>query len=566
MNTKSTSGHQKLMAMAVVAMFAMCAFSVCFVADSDAGPYGGISADETDPQNTVYTTALSTGQTFTYNGIKTNLSDYSGATVTIAGAWESGKAPATSDYSGFVYSAGTGSQGGSLSGSFSKAGSYTYILTATSTHTAGGSSLTQTATQKLNFNVADGISIPTSASGYAIADETASGTQIISIPYAGPAPSSNLQVTLTEDNVASTDFTASFDSGNQNILIKTAKAFSSAQAYSLKLTVKNTESLDSDFTDITVTVFEDIAVVGAGTHHYTYEGADLSDFTFSTSWDGKTDGRTVNTHHLVIASGTGINGANVGSTNPLSGTDDSYTVGVNTSSKTAGTYVGNNLSADFTATLTVTGKIAGKTDTEGNTTPDLITGEATGTYTLTVYKALEFATKPQIDSSVEVTPVSAAGSSVNLSAFIKGANSVVFNWGDGTQTSSMSNRGEVANNYGAFHTYAKPGTYTVTVFATNDHGTTSAQVMYNVGEGDITLPEGTVPADSDKTFFEEHGYQFLIFAILTILLLVAFFFFGIQSPMVILAAIVTAALAVLCFVYNDIGGLIDAVKGILGKA
>ena len=51
-----------------------------------------------------------------------------------------------------------------------------------------------------------------------------------------------------------------------------------------------------------------------------------------------------------------------------------------------------------------------------------------------------------------------------------------------------------------------------------------------------------------------------MFAILAILCAVAFFYFGIQSPYVIIVMIVFAALAVLCFVYNDIGGLIDAVK------
>ena len=563
MNAKSTSSRQKLMAMAIVAMFAMCAFSVCLAADSDAGPYGGVTDNTTDAQNQVYTIKISVGQTFTYTGITTNLSKYDGASVTINGAWT--KAPSSGDYTGFGYS----QNAPSFTGSFNKAGEYTYKFTATSTHPAGASSLTQTATQTLNFIVKDRIELPTSASGYAIVSETTVGETLITIPYKGPAHSEGITTTtLNEGGSASENFQYAYDDSG-NILIKAKKTFTSTGTYKPTLTVTNTNSNDTDSTAITITVFQDIAVTNAGTHLYTYEGKDIADFTFEVNYDKDAEAKTeVNTHVLAIGAGTGSSGNTIG-TPPLTiAGEDSYIVNIDTSNKTSGTYTGDNLSADFTATLKVTGIIRGETQDENVTTPDKITGEASGTVTVTVYKALEFATIPAT-TELTVTPITASGNAINFSAYITGAKTVIFDWGDGTKTSSMDNGGKVANTYGAYHNYAKAGLYTVTVYAVNDHGTTTSQVLYNAGEGDMEIPtDPENPSDDseEKSFFDVPGYQVLIFLILTILLLVAFFFFGIQNPMVIIIAIVTAALTVLCFVYNDIGGVIDAVKGLFNKA
>ena len=82
--------------------------------------------------------------------------------------------------------------------------------------------------------------------------------------------------------------------------------------------------------------------------------------------------------------------------------------------------------------------------------------------------------------------------------------------------------------------------------------------MYNATEGGSDVTDEA----PDKGFFEEHGFQFIAFAILAILCLVAFFVFGFQNPLVIVVVIVAGTLAALSYVYCDIGGILDALRGL----
>ena len=82
----------------------------------------------------------------------------------------------------------------------------------------------------------------------------------------------------------------------------------------------------------------------------------------------------------------------------------------------------------------------------------------------------------------------------------------------------------------------------------------------NVPADDTTDDTDKTTTEKEKSFIDKHGVQFIVFGILCILALVAFFYFGYQSPYVIIAAIILAALAVLCFVYHDISGIIDAFR------
>ena len=66
----------------------------------------------------------------------------------------------------------------------------------------------------------------------------------------------------------------------------------------------------------------------------------------------------------------------------------------------------------------------------------------------------------------------------------------------------------------------------------------------------------------EKTFFDNHGFIFIIFAVLAVLLLVAYFYFGYQTPYVLVALILAVILAVLCFIYKDFVGIYDAIVGI----
>lgn len=556
-NAKAIKG-QKALAMAVVAMFALCAFTVCIGSESDAGVYGGVDKDNQNSTatNEIFNVNISTSQTFTYDNIKTNLNDANVGTVTITGSPESGN--------GATYTLTDGSTTGTkkFTAVFSEAGDYTYTLTAKWTAAESeASGVVQNAYQTFKFKVYSGIDLPTSFFGYGIKGEE---QKPMTVTYKGSTEDIECAISgYTEDGV--TDGSALFDvelpsKTNPNVLTITPKegVKGTEAKYGLEVTVKNTKSNDSDSVKITYQVFNEI-IITPPENIYTYEGADISNSTiqFSTNWDTHGDNQKITysiTHTVNGATGTDIFTDN----NARSTTFNADAI----KKASAGTLVASSVDkATYTITYTATGTtVPGGSD--GSQEASETKSETTST--LVIYKSLIFATNPSVGDCT-ITPITATNTSINLSSYITGAYKVVFDWGDGTQTSSMDNMGKTATTYGAYHTYAKAGSYTITVYATNDQGTTTSQVFHSttgidVPAGDADDTDKTAAETKDKSFIDEHGVQFIVFGILCILALVAFFYFGIQSPYVIIAAIILAALAVLCFVYHDIGGLIDAFR------
>ena len=541
---------QKALAMAIVAMFAICAFAVCIPSDSDAGVYGGVSDNTGDKINQVYAVNMAIGQKFTYDNIKTNL-DSADGTVEITGAPAGTGNTATATP---TFTDGSNS-GKKFEITFSTTGAYVYTITAKWTHNTD-KNLTQTATQKFVFDVVEKIELPTDVTGYGIKGEA---QKAIEISYGGP---SNVNITIgtyagTGDEKltdGSELFTAAITDGK---LVITPKddVKNNVATYGFKVTLKNPDNPDTASVNVKYQVF-DTVVITAPAADYTYEGDKNAptEIKFSTNWDKVTGAQSIS-YELTATKDTNalkdvITIANANSTvATVEGVSDA---GIETIVK------GDATKAVYTVTLKATGTV-----TSGNQNETSV--EETASTTLTVYKALAFATAPTVNS-VSTNVLTSAGTGISLSSYIVGAYKVVYDWGDGTQTSSMDNGSRTETTYSAYHSYAKAGNYTITIYATNDQGTTTAQVFHSA-EG-VEIPETPAtpenpeqPAESEeKSFFDEHGFQFLVFAILAILCAVAFFYFGIQSPYVIIVMIVFAALAVLCFVYNDIGGLIDAVK------
>lgn len=541
---------QKALAMAIVAMFAICAFAVCIPSDSDAGVYGGVSDNTGDKINQVYAVNMAIGQKFTYDNIKTNL-DSADGTVEITGAPAGTGNTATATP---TFTDGSNS-GKKFEITFSTAGAYVYTITAKWTHNTD-KNLTQTATQKFVFTVVEKIELPTDVTGYGIKGEA---QKAIEISYGGP---SNVNITIgtyagTGDEKltdGSELFTAAIADGKLVITPKDDVKNNEA-TYGFKVTLKNPDNPDTASVNVKYQVFETVAIV-APAADYTYEGDKNAptEIKFSTNWDGVTGERTISYELTATKDANALKDVikiadAKNTTATVEGVSDA---GIETIVK------GDATKAVYTVTLKATGTV-----TSGNQNETSV--EETASTTLTVYKALAFATAPTVNS-VSTNVLTSAGTGISLSSYIVGAYKVVYDWGDGTQTSSMDNGSRTETTYSAYHSYAKAGNYTITIYATNDQGTTTAQVFHSA-EG-VEIPETPAtpenpeqPAESEeKSFFDEHGFQFLVFAILAILCAVAFFYFGIQSPYVIIVMIVFAALAVLCFVYNDIGGLIDAVK------
>lgn len=552
-NAKAIKG-QKALAMAVVAMFALCAFTVCIGSESDAGVYGGVSDTSGDEKiNQTFSVDISVGQTFTYNNITTNL-DKADGTITMTGS------PKTADGANYTFNYDSTSKVGSFVASFTKAGTYVYTITANWDSGKDYGNVTQTATQKFTFNVDEKIVIPTEFRGYGIKGET---QNVMNIKYAGPDKNVNITyaaytVDGVENSLSGVDHFNAEISGDK--LVVTPKDVGSTEGtYGLTITLTNGNSKDTASVNVIYQIFDDITIT-APDSMYTYEGdtSAPTSINFTTNWDS---GLASNQHisyqmEVTEKEGTTVDVITVNETDKRNATISGI------SGKTVGSIVSTDATkAVYTIKFTATGtvdEVAGDSTQAGSST------ESESTTTLTVYKALIFASAPTIGGST-ITPITATSTSINLSSYISGAYKVVFDWGDGTQTSSMDNMGKTATTYGAYHTYAKAGNYTITVYATNDQGTTTAQVFHstdgmNVPADDTTDDTDKTTTEKEKSFIDKHGVQFIVFGILCILALVAFFYFGYQSPYVIIAAIILAALAVLCFVYHDISGIIDAFR------
>lgn len=551
-NAKAIKG-QKALAMAVVAMFALCAFTVCIGSESDAGVYGGVTETTGDDKTKqAFDVDISVGQTFTYNNIKTNLDDADG-TISMTGS------PTTADGANYTFNYDSSTKLGSFVASFTKAGTYVYTITANWDSGDNFGNVKQTATQTFNFDVDAEIVIPTEFRGYGIKGET---QNVMNIKYAGP--DKNVDITYAaytvdgvEDSLSGVDHFNAEISGDK-LVVTPEDVGSTKGTYGLTITLTNSKSKDTASVNVIYQIFDDITIT-APDSMYTYEGDKKAptSINFTTNWDSElssnqhisysmeyeksgttTDVITVNELDKRNATISGISGATVEGIVSTGATKAVYTI-------------------KFTATGTVDA-------VEGDSTQTGSSTESESTTTLTVYKSLIFASAPAIGDSA-ITPITATSTSINLSSYISGAYKVVFDWGDGTQTSSMDNMGKTATTYGAYHTYAKAGNYTITVYATNDQGTTTAQVFHstdgmNVPADDTTDDTDKTTTEKEKSFIDKHGVQFIVFGILCILALVAFFYFGYQSPYVIIAAIILAALAVLCFVYHDISGIIDAFR------
>ncbi len=560
-NAKAIKG-QKALAMAVVAMFALCAFTVCIGSESDAGVYGGVEETTgTDKTKQTFDVKISTGQTFTYDNIKTNLDDVDGDVTfsTVGSQAGTGIATPTTGYPSFVDSDSTGG-GKKLTIKFDTKGTYTYTINAEWRHSTA-TDLKQTASQTFVFTVSEQINLPTSFSGYGIMGQT---QEAMKITYSGPetVPESWITTSAYGENTYQKDyFTYAVADGKLTITPTDSVKNGSKGTYGMIVTITNPDTKDSDFVNVTYQVFETVTVTNDGPK-YTYEGDDNAptNITFTTNWDtNRIDDVQDVAYKLtytpvdsikndVVSAGSNSNVATI------TGIKDAEPNTIVAKDKTKAVY---------TIKFTATGTVKETSSDDGTQASSKVTTDEVST-TLTIYKALQFATKPAIDDS-NITLVTKTNTSINLSSYISGAYKVVFDWGDGTQTSSMDNMGKTATTYGAYHTYAKAGNYTITVYATNDQGTTTAQVFHSTTGIDVPADDTTDDTDKtvtekEKSFIDKHGVQFIVFGILCILALVAFFYFGYQSPYVIIAAIILAALAVLCFVYHDISGIIDAFR------
>lgn len=508
MNANANS--KKVFALAAAIAMMLCCIVPMIGATQDDAAYS-YYGDVTSGQNQVYSVDIGTGYLFVYDNILTNLSgDATNVSITGAAASTGNTATTMSGYPDF----GNGTQTNSkkLQLAFATPGTYSYTLSAQWSKTENGNTMTQNATQTLNFTVAQGINLGADKTGYAIVSTTESGTTLVSQSYSAPALAagatdsvafpvigSTAAVTKTINSTTTSQTSDLFtvtDTSSQNagtIAVSLARAMTSADvgSYQITVTKEYAATSDSDSITFTIDIFNDIAItmVDSRTSYSVYEGE--SDTYVSNGIRWTTNYATDSEPLTVQDSSTISNGSNpIGGTVTGSGTSaDPYKVSISTATSfLTGTTYWNT----YTKTITVSGHVD---DANG----DAMTSTATKDVSVTLYKALAFLSAPQV-SNITTKATSNVGTSMTLSAYINGAKSVVFDWGDGLKTSSMTSDA-VGTTYSAAHNYAKSGLYLITITAENDAGTSHTQYLYNAYADEET--PATTPSDTDPETPEE---------------------------------------------------------------
>jgi len=486
---------------AFVAVFAMmlCAIVPMIGASQDDAAYGFYGDSQyITGSNGTYAVDIATGWTFSYPNISTNLDNISGGTVSITYAeTKDNVAEATPTLT---------LSGRTLSGSFSEAGTYVGTLTATWTKTAGGNAMSQTATQEITFNVSAQVKIDNSkaatASAYVIADKpaasgnstdngtatpTAANTTIASVAFTAPGATTDTVKytakdgsTFTTTNPGFFTVTTNNTSTSGNITVALSRTVTNAEVGTYKIEVVKSYGTTGDSAKVTFTVnvYDGLAIITDYDHYYTYETD-----THLSSGIAVTSNYTTNGASLVLDS---FNVSATG-TNPMSKNTSAQKIDVDT---TANTYLGADVEKTFSATITMTGHLAAD---------NTVTTTSTKTIQLTMYADLAFTSVPT-SNGASITTNSNSGTSITLSSYIKGAKSVIFDWGDGIKTSTMDAGNVIGQNYSAAHTYAKTGTYLISIIAENDAGATRSQVLYNAyaDEEPATPVEGDGEGDGDE--------------------------------------------------------------------
>lgn len=539
MTYESKKMHSKMLAVTLVAILALCSVSVMFT-----------ETDAADNNGETFTINMFTGENFTYNP-QVNIS----SNVAIDDTMNDTNEQLTFN-------------GTTLSGSFTTAGDYNVVLTAT----WSSNGLSQTATQTIKFHVENAPAFTTPTTDYYVLITAAASTDIATITWNDSTVKGTVSVGTITHNGSGAASDISAVPGESNVVISVADALDEGE-YTIPLTLTRAsgtgsgsdtstgQRVDTAQMTVKVHVAEEFQISGSPSSPvYTFQGGngnnpDEIEVTFDSNRDDiVSNDPSVSevTWTLQTESGSYI----------TQDETNKNVIKINTTS-----FTGNFGDADFIPiTFTMTGAV---TTSAGQVTDD-------ETYTINVYRNLLFTSSPVIG-------VPTATSSTNndlsmlLTANFSGANRVEYNWGDGETTSVDLSGNNPSATYSIDHTYARAGTYMITVTAYNDVGKDTSIIMYSADDamdvGDGTVPgtddgtqggndDGNADSGSEDGFFDEHGWIFLVFVILTIAFVIAYFGFGIQHPLVIVAAVICVILAALMYVYADFGGLFDAIGGL----
>lgn len=412
------------------------------------------------------------------------------------------------------------------------------LLTADWTEEVSG--LTQTATQTIYFYIYDAPRIDgvqDYITGMTIGTDTAKGTIVETLSYTSDADTTvEHSVTITGPDGASSDaFGLNTATGEITVAADTLEVGN----YHVRDIVTSTGSGEHAASrhsvataDVTIVVSDQFEITNTKTTYTTYIGnSDLGPSTIPISTNLESVANIDHTRGVTYTIG-GYSTTNVDrsyftiSGNHIVFDPEDYVMADQDGSTDI---IMDTFSFDVTATVY---------DTSGEAV------SATKTFTMNVWKAIEFTTAPSIDN-ITGTAVSGDQKFLKLSFDAPGATTVRFDWGDGSpvdvvDTSAAS--GQVTQ----YHVFSSYDSYDIYIEASNSVGTAKEHFLYtasaggsgNGGSGDGDWSVGGI--------VEEHGWLFIVFAALAVIL-VALFYALFPWPVTIIGAAASAVLAIVSY-------------------
>ena len=506
----------KAMALALVAMLAFCSVSV-MMTDSDAAANN----------NETYTINLRVGDTFSYTP-QVNLTD--NVVITVDSSSDAGMSD--------CYNSGTGEF------KFKPTASGTKTVKFKATWNSG--SMYQYAYQTIEFHVYTGLTVnggqnPTKT----ISSESPSGTVIYTPNITGGIPDYTYTVTIPAA-------LQGFMRWDGSKLVTTGTIPSSVPSSTpYTVTIKATDAGLSagdktnklDKVSVTITLgltITDKYTISVQPDFETFAGELGDEEQRETSFPVSTNknvigGVTSETITPVATDSSGTVNGLVSYSNGRINVDVSKAV-----------FSDGQVYRDYTVRITANAV----STTVGNIT-------ASADVNLRIYSDLYFISEPTIDGAY-ASRVADSALDILMTATFTNADRITYDWGDGNVT-NVNGDGSDSSTYSARHVYGSTGTYFITIYAENERGTAKLVTIYNTGD---ETGSGT-DSPSEGSFFDEHGYQFVIFAVIALIAFAAFFFFGIQSRVVMITAMVSATLSVVTFVCGDLSGVVEVLKGLL---
>ena len=527
---KTNQNRLRAMAIMAVAMLAVCSLSVCM---TDGGSDAAYSETFSIP--------MASGSKFTY----TPTFNLTQGTITVSSS-------GTAKSQGIITQTGTSglNNGTTLTGTFNNgsANGTSTSLTIEAVWRSADTSLSQTATQTINFTTYTKVSLPTALTSgkfYLIqGDYNAADKEVAKITATGPS-----KVT-TSGNFSSGPFTASHANGV--VTIKTARALTSSDVGSHSITVTaddgNSGYVDQATQTYTFTVYRDLTVTASATVTENYIGNTANTSTVTFSVGNQPSNTTVSFAGSCDFGTTGIKG----SMNPSTGV---YTIDISGATR-ASVFTGSNANADVVSfTINASATVTYPNNAGTKTIP--------GSSVFRIYKDLAFQSTPTVSNSVQTVSNSNPLDLV-LTAEFEGASRITYTWGDGTST-TVEDGPETGSTFSVRHVYEKPGTYVIVTTAYNSAGMMSTYTMYDAEGDDLgtTGGEEDVEPTSEKGFFDRHGYQFIVFMVLFAAMVVAILFYGYENTLTVSIAVIAAILTVLCFIYKDIGSAVEHIRTLL---